>query len=99
MLGPSPMTPRRSAPCRASAKPAPLAVTEACAMVVRGGRLLIVRRGPGRLWAGFWEFPTIHLAGADPAGRSFGIPVDLAEGVRRLTGIEARIGPALRTIR
>ena len=25
--------------------------------------------GPGRLWEQFWEFPTIHLAGPDPAGR------------------------------
>ena len=85
-------------PVRA-AKPPPLEVTEACALVVRGGRLLIVQRGPGRLWEGFWEFPTIHLAGADPAGRSLGEPVDLAEGVRRLTGIRARIGPAVRTVR
>ena len=39
-------------------------------LVVRGGRLLIVQRGPGGLWEGFWEFPTIHRSGADPAGRS-----------------------------
>ena len=45
------------------------------------------------LWAGFWEFPTINLEGADPAGRSFGEPVGLAEGVERLTGIRAEIGP------
>jgi A/G-specific adenine glycosylase len=81
-----------------SAKAPPLEVTEACALVARRGRLLIVRRGPGRLWEGFWEFPTIHLAGADPAGRSLGMPVDLAEGVRRLTGVRARIGPEVRTL-
>ena len=66
-----------------SPRPAPLAVAEACALVVREGRLLIVQRGPGRLWEHLWEFPTIHLAGADPAFRSFGEPVDLAEGVLR----------------
>src|SRR5262249_6507464 len=44
-------------------KPPPLAVTEACAVVVRQGRVLIVQRGLGRLWEQFWEFPTIHQAG------------------------------------
>ncbi len=80
-------------------KPPPLGVTEACALVTRGGRWLIVQRGPGGLWEQFWEFPTIHLAGADPAGRSFGAPVDLAEGVKRLTGASARIGPLVTTVR
>ena len=37
--------------------------------------------------------------GPDPAGRSFGSPVELAEGVRRLTGITADIGPPSATIR
>jgi A/G-specific adenine glycosylase len=85
----------------ATPKPPPLAVTEACALVERQGRWLIVQRAPGRLWERFWEFPTIHLDGADPAGRSFGgaDAVDLAEGVRRLTGIDARIGPMVRTVR
>jgi A/G-specific adenine glycosylase len=78
---------------------APLEVAEACALVVREGRILVVQRGPVGLWGGFWEFPTIHLSGADPAGRSFGDAVDLAEGVRRLTGVEARVGPAVKTVR
>lgn len=80
-------------------KPAPLLVREACALVVRDGLVLVVQRGKGGLWEGFWEFPTIHLEGVDPGGRSFGEPVDLAEGVRRLTGIEARIGPIAQTVR
>jgi A/G-specific adenine glycosylase len=83
----------------ATARPAPLAVEEACALVVREGRLLIVQRGPGGLWDGFWEFPTIHLAGADPAGRAFETPVDLAEGVFRLTGARAKVGPVVQTVR
>ena len=45
------------------------------------GKFLIVKRGPGRLWEHFWEFPTVHLAGPDPAGRALGEGVDLAEGV------------------
>lgn len=86
-------------PTRA-ARPAPVAVVESCVLVVRDGEFLVVRRGPGRLWEGFWEFPTIHIAGADPAGRSFGdVAGDLAEGIRRLTGVRARVGPALRQVR
>jgi A/G-specific adenine glycosylase len=79
-------------------RPAPLAVAEACAVVIRGDSLLLVRRRDGGLWARFWEFPTINLAGADPAGRAFGDPVDLAEGVRRLTGIRVEPGPKLKTL-
>jgi A/G-specific adenine glycosylase len=80
-------------------KPPPLGVTEACALVTRDGRWLIVQRGGGGLWAQFWEFPTIHIAGADPGGRSFGGPVDLADGVRRLTGASVQIGPLVTTLR
>src|SRR5207302_11375966 len=74
-------------------------VVAACGLVGRGGRFLIVQRGPGRLWEHFWEFPTIHLSGADPAGRSLGTAVDLAEGVRRLTGVRAQVGSLAQTVR
>ena len=76
-------------------RPPPLEAVEACALVRRRGRLLVLQRGSGRLWDGFWEFPTIHVAGADPAGRAVeqGGPVDLAAGVRRLTGIAIRVEP------
>lgn len=84
---------------RISPKARPLVVREACVLVSRPGQLLIVQRGRGGLWEGFWEFPTIHLEGADPAGRSFGEPVDLAEGVRRLAGIVAQVAPPGGTIR
>jgi A/G-specific adenine glycosylase len=81
-------------------KAAPLPVEEAAAIVAHDGRLLVVRRAPGGLWAGFWEFPTIHLAGVDPAGRAFAdAPTDLAEGVRRLTGLNVEAGPARKTVR
>jgi A/G-specific adenine glycosylase len=73
-------------------------VSEACALVERGGKILIVKRGPGQLWEDFWEFPTIHVSGVDPAARSLG-GVDLAEGVFRLTGIRASIGPIAKTVR
>jgi A/G-specific adenine glycosylase len=84
---------------RVAPKPRPAAVTEAAAVVYHQDRVLIVQRGPGRLWERFWEFPTIHVAGADPAGRSFGAPVTLADGVRRLTGIPVEIGPPMATLR
>jgi A/G-specific adenine glycosylase len=79
-------------------KPPPLAVIEACAIVVREGLVLIVQRGRGGLWEQFWEFPTIHLEGVDPAGRSFGEPVDLAEGVKRLTGVTIELGPPAKVL-
>ena len=79
-------------------KPAPLAVTEACAIVVRESKILIVQRGRGGLWEQFWEFPTVHLEGVDPAGRSFGEVVELAEGVRRLTGISIEPGPPVKAL-
>jgi len=79
-------------------KAPPKLVTEACAIVERSGKVLIVQRGSGGLWENFWEFPTVHVAGADPAGRS-SVGSELVEGVRRLTGILARIGPVAKTLR
>ena len=75
-----------------AAKPAPLIVEEACALVRREGKLLVIQRGPGGLWEGFWEFPTIHISGVDPAGRCFEHPVDLDDGVFRLTGVRVKVG-------
>ena len=79
-------------------RPRPLAVTEACALVMREGAVLVVQRNDAGLWARFWEFPTINLGGADPAGRSFGAAVSLSQGVERLTGIRVRIGPEIKTL-
>jgi A/G-specific adenine glycosylase len=79
-------------------KPPPLAVVEACAIIVQEGKILIVQRGRGGLWEQFWEFPTIHLEGVDPAGRSFGEPVELAEGVRRFTGMVVDAGPLVKSL-
>ncbi len=84
---------------RTTPRLAPTEVREAGAVVTRGDRYLVVQRGRGGLWEEFWEFPAIHREGPDPAGRSFDEPVDLAEGVRRLTGITAEIGPAIATVR
>jgi A/G-specific adenine glycosylase len=81
-----------------SPKPPPLAVVEACALVVKNGAVLVVQREEGGLWSKFWEFPTVNIEGADPAGRSFGSSVDLVEGIERLTGIRARVGPEVRSL-
>ncbi len=82
-----------------AARASPLEVVEACALVAREGRWLVVRRGAGRLWEGFWEFPTVHVSGADPAGRSPGEAEGLAQGVRRLTGVVAEVASAVKTLR
>ena len=68
-------------------KAPPLAVSEACAIAAWQGRILIVQRDRGGLWEQFWEFPTVHLEGADPGGRKRLNTVDLAVGVLKLTGI------------
>jgi A/G-specific adenine glycosylase len=80
-------------------RPTPLEVAETCVAIVDEGRLLVVKRAPGALWADFWELPTIHLAGPNPAKRSSGEPATLAEGVRRLTGISASVGPIATTVK
>jgi len=81
------------------AKSPPLSVTEVCVILVRKMRVLIVQRGLGGLWEQFWEFPTLHVDGANPAGRPIVPSGDLAGGIRRLTGVEARIGQPVRTLK
>ncbi len=83
----------------ARSRPAMLEVSEACGAIARKQAWLLLQREDGGLWEGFWEFPTIHVAGADPAGRSFQEPVSLSDGLARLTGIKAQIGPVETTIR
>jgi A/G-specific adenine glycosylase len=82
-----------------AAKSPPLEVKEAAVIVRRGRGVLIVERTPGGLWDQFWEFPTIHLEGANPAGRPTATVADLAAAVSRLTGIEPRIGPPIKTFK
>ena len=77
----------------------PKDVAEACALIRRGDEYLLLRRGPGRLWEHFWEFPTVHRAGADPAGRSLGAEMDPRPGFERLTGLVLDVGPVATTVR
>ncbi|WP_169973540.1 A/G-specific adenine glycosylase [Tautonia rosea] len=88
--------PKRSAPIP------PLEVAETCVLAVDDqGRFLVVQRAAGRLWEGFWEFPTVHQSGVDPAGRGSAVglvdPLDLR--FRHLTGISLALGEPLHTIR
>jgi A/G-specific adenine glycosylase len=71
---------------------------EAAVVLVRNRRVLILERAPGGLWERFWEFPTVHLEGANPAGRTSGRTDELEELTERVTGITARIGPPQKTI-
>ena len=81
------------------ARKAPKDVAEACVLIRREDRYLILQRGAGRLWEHFWEFPTIHLDGADPAGRAIGDRTDLSDGLSGLTGIRAQVGPRETSVR
>ncbi len=72
-------------------RPKPTVVEEECAVVEKEGRWLMVQRGPNGLWAGFWEFPTLHRNGPNPADRPLGADVSLQEGVRLLTGVRCRV--------
>ncbi|WP_422926700.1 A/G-specific adenine glycosylase [Singulisphaera sp. PoT] len=79
-------------------KAAPLAVLEESAIVVRDEKILIVQRQPGGLWANFWEFPTIHISGADPGGRILESEVNLARGVEILTGAKVTVGTKVQSL-
>jgi A/G-specific adenine glycosylase len=79
-------------------KPPPLAVKEACALVMHQGQVLVLQRDGDGLWANFWEFPTINIEGANPAGRRRGSHVDLCKGVEHLTGIQSRIGTEIKKL-
>ena len=78
-------------------RPTTQLVNEACVLVQQQDRILLVQRPPDGLWAGFWELPTIHLSGPDPARR--GTCPDLASRVRDLTGLDITIGKACATAR
>lgn len=68
---------------------------EAAVVVRRGGRVLLVQVPPGQRWAGLWDFPRFEIA-PDGAAR---LEEQIAEGVRRLTGVAVRFGRRLKTIK
>ncbi len=81
-----------------AARQAPLVSREVGVLAVRQNQLLLARRSPGQLWEEFWEIPTMHESGADPAGRVRldGSEGDLIQAVRLATGLTITPGNALR---
>jgi A/G-specific adenine glycosylase len=80
-------------PSRAERK-APEEVREAAVFVERGGRVLLLKRGRGGLWSGFWELPTLHGGGPDPAGRGVaagGWPGGEPGAFEALTGLRVEL--------
>jgi A/G-specific adenine glycosylase len=73
-----------------SKRAAPKPSREASLLIRRDDRLLLVRRAPGGLWEGFWEYPTLHIDGANPGARITD-EGDLRGSLRRLVGIEAEV--------
>ena len=82
----------------AKARKPPKEVAEAAALIRRGDEYLMFQRGPGRLWEHFWEFPTVHRGGADPAGRSLGAELEPHPAFERLTGLTLDLGPVATTV-
>jgi len=70
-------------------RPAPRPLTLACAVVRRGGALLLVRRPPGGLFGGLWAPPAAEVAaGADPRAA-------LARALARAHGLRGAVGEEL----
>lgn len=63
----------------------PVPVTVAAALIERDGRILLVRRGEGRLMGRFWEVPQTSLESAGPP--------DLARELREAHGLQVVVGP------
>lgn len=73
------------------ARPAPVQVSVAAALLERGGEVLLVRRPEGRLMSRMWEVPQTSLA-------SRGLP-DLEPELARVHGLRLRAGPLLASVR
>jgi A/G-specific adenine glycosylase len=77
-----------------SRRPA-LAVREAAVVVRRRGRVLLLRHPDGVRWAGLWDFPRFPVHSGTPAD----LHRELAENVRRLTGVVVVAGEHLETLK
>jgi len=73
------------------ARPAPVQVTVAAALVERAGRVLLVRRPEGKLLSRMWEVPQTSLA-------SRGLP-DLEPELATLHGLRVSAGALLSSVR
>ena len=68
---------------------------EAAVIVRRGDRVLLIRRPPGRRWAGLWDFPRFAIHGREPDD----VRGELIAGVRQQAGVAIEPGDRLLTIR
>jgi A/G-specific adenine glycosylase len=79
-------------PARAAAPPTTF-VQESAVVVRRGGEVLLAQRPAAGRWAGLWEFP--H----GPVAPGEGHEAAAARLLTELTGLAARLGPELLTVR
>ncbi len=70
-------------------------VREVAVIIRRRGRVLLIRREEGERWAGLWDFPRFAVE-AEYSGE---LEAELGKAVRRLTGVEIRLGEHLKTIK
>ncbi len=82
----------------ATPKAAPLEMSEAAIVVVENGRVLMLRRKPGVLWEGFWEFPTVHRDGPDPARRLIDGCVSTEATLEATMGLSLQVGPVVSSL-
>ena len=73
--------------------PEPVSVREAAVVVRRGEEVLLLQRPPEGRWASLWEFPHGPLAAGESADEA------AARLLPELTGLRARLGPELVTLR
>ena len=74
-------------------RPEPTEVREAAAVVRRGERVLLLQRPAEGRWASMWEFPHAPLTEMESPDEA------AARFLPELTGLEARLGPELVTLR
>jgi A/G-specific adenine glycosylase len=68
---------------------------EAAVIVRRRGRVLLVRCPPGGRWARLWDFPRFEVRSRRPAA----LRHELAEKLRKRTGLAVALGQCLKTLR
>jgi len=80
----------------ARARPAKIAARLACALLVRRGRVLLVRRPPDGLFGGLWALPAVVV----PAGATTGVERRLLRAeLGRLIGAPVEVGAELGAVR
>jgi A/G-specific adenine glycosylase len=79
----------------------PLIGREAAILLFRSDRVLLIQRPEGGLWERFWEFPTLHLEGANPASRPAVGPLvaGWTDSLKAITGWDTKVNPKSGEIR